>query len=67
MLQMIKEGFSFLDCYLVFIEMQGFEIYNEELNRNSIEKLKDLYNNDGEIINRDEDNKDVFLGDLKVG
>lgn len=47
--------------------MQGFEIYNEELNRNSIEKLKDLYNNDGEIINRDEDNKDVFLGDLKVG
>lgn len=47
--------------------MQGFEIYNEELNRNSIEKLKDLYNNDGEIINRDEDNKDVFLSDLKVG
>lgn len=47
--------------------MQGFEIYNEELNRNSIEKLKDLYNNDGEIINRDKDNKDVFLGDLKVG
>lgn len=47
--------------------MQGFEIYNEELNRNSIEKLKVLYNNDVEIINRDEDNKDVFLGDLKVG
>lgn len=46
--------------------MQGFEIYNEELNRNSIEKLKDLYNNDGEIINRDKDNKDVFLSDLKV-
>lgn len=64
---MIKEGFSFLDWYLVFIEMYGFEIYNEELNRNSIEKLKDLYNNDGEIINRDEDNKDVFLSDLKVG
>lgn len=64
---MIKEGFSFLDWYLVLIEMYGFEIYNEELNRNSIEKLKDLYNNDGEIINRDEDNKDVFLGDLKVG
>lgn len=64
---MIKEGFSFLDWYLVLIEMYGFEIYNEELNRNSIEKLKDLYNNDGEIINRDKDNKDVFLGDLKVG
>lgn len=47
--------------------MYGFEIYNEELNRNSIEKLKVLYNNDGEIINRDKDNKDVFLGDLKVG
>lgn len=67
MLQMIKEGLSSPDRYSVLIETQGSEIHNEELNRNSTEKPKDPHNNDGEIINRDKDNKDASSGDLKAG
>lgn len=67
MLQMIKEGLSSPDRYSVLIETHGSEIHNEELNRNSTEKPKVPHNNDGEIINRDEDNKDVSSGDLKAG
>lgn len=67
MLQMIKEGLSSPDRYSVLIETQGSEIHSEELNRNSTEKPKDPHNNDGEIINRDKDNKDASSGDLKAG
>lgn len=67
MLQMIKEGLSSPDRYSVLIETHGSEIHNEELNRNSTEKPKDPHNNDGEIINRDKDNKDASSGDLKAG
>lgn len=66
MLQMIKEGLSSPDRYTVLIETQGSEIHNEELNRNSIEKPKDPHTNDGDIVNRNKDNKDVSSGDLKA-
>lgn len=63
---MIKEGLSSPDRYTVLIETQGSEIHNEELNRNSIEKPKDPHTNDGDIVNRNKDNKDVSSGDLKA-
>lgn len=66
MLQMIKEGLSSPDRYTVLIETQGSETHNEELNRNSTEKPKDPHNNDGEIVTRNKDNKDVSSGDLKA-